>query len=244
MKCIAIDDEPLALKLLAEYCGRVPSIRLLGAYTDPLDGIAYIRTMKPDLVFLDIRMPDISGVSIAQDLDKDTLIIFTTAHREYAVEGFDLDVVDYLLKPFDFERFLKAYSKAEERFTALQKLNLRHAGSDKTVSFKCSYQRVQLPLHSILYIEACDNFIKVVTPDKTYTPHMRLKAMENLLSASGFIRVHKSFIVAASKIRSFSSEKVITDRKHIPVGRHYHKEFLSKMASAKQSIAASRSRET
>ncbi|MDR1023829.1 MAG: LytTR family DNA-binding domain-containing protein [Prevotellaceae bacterium] len=243
MKCIAIDDEPLALKLLAGYCSRVPSIRLLGAYTDPLDGISYIRSMKPDLIFLDIRMPDISGINIAQDLDKDTLIIFTTAHREYAVEGFELDVVDYLLKPFGFERFLKAYAKAEERFTALQKPDLRHAGDDKTVSFKYNYQRIRLPLHSILYIEADNDYIKIVTPDKTYTPRMSLRAMESLLSASGFIRVHKSFIVDVGKIKSFSKEKIITDRKQIPLGRSYCKEFLDKMASAKQDIAATPSSE-
>ncbi|MDR1675311.1 MAG: LytTR family DNA-binding domain-containing protein [Tannerella sp.] len=238
MKCIAIDDEPLALKLLASYCSQVPSIRLLGAYTDPVEGFTCIRSMKPDLLFLDIRMPDISGINIVRALDRDTLIVFTTAHREYAVEGFELDVVDYLLKPFDFERFLKAYSKAEERFLSARKEPVPPtAGNSKTVSFKYNYRNVQLPLHSILYIEAFDNYIKIVTPDKTWMPVMTLKAIEGLLSASGFVRVHKSFVVAVNKIKSFSSEKVTTDRKQIPVGRRYRREFLEKMEAEKQGNA-------
>ena len=230
MKCIAIDDEPLALKLLMHYCGQVPSIQLLGAYTDPLDGLSYIRSAQPDLVFLDIRMPDISGVDIAQALKKDMLIIFTTAHKEYAVEGFELNAVDYLLKPFSFERFQKAYAKAEERFLSLQqKNNLEQTTDSRTISFKYNYQNIQLPLHSILYIEAFDNSVKIVTFDKTYMPVMTLKAIQNLLPEAEFIRIHKSFIVAVNKIKSFNSRQVITDRKKIPIGRNYQKDFLNRM---------------
>ncbi|MDR2119560.1 MAG: LytTR family DNA-binding domain-containing protein [Tannerella sp.] len=239
MRCIAIDDEPLALKLLTDYCNRVPSIRLLGAYTNPVEGFAYIRSMKPDLLFLDIRMPDVSGIHIVRALERETMVIFTTAHREYAVEGFELDAVDYLLKPFDFERFLKAYAKTEERFLAARKKSAPEQGDDdKTISFKYNYQHVQLPLHAILYIEAFSNYVKIVTPDNTYMPVMTLKTAESLLPASGFVRTHKSFIVAVSKIRSFNSEKAVTDRKQIPVGRCYRKGFLDKMESVKQEMAS------
>jgi len=235
MKCIAIDDEPLALKLLTHYCSQVPSIRLLGAYTDPLEGISYIRSMKPDLVFLDIRMPDISGVNIAQALEKDTLVIFTTAHREYAVEGFELDIVDYLLKPFRFDRFLKAYAKAEERFcSSLGKNNSEQIPDGKTISFKYNYQNVQLPLNSILYIEASGNYIKIATPDKTYMPVMTMRTIQDFLPEIDFFRVHKSFIVAVKKIKSFNSEQVITDWKKIPIGRSYRKDFLNKMEALKR----------
>ena len=235
MKCIAIDDEPLALKLLTHYCGQVPSIRLLGAYTDPLEGISYIRSMKPDLVFLDIRMPDISGVNIAQALEKDTLVIFTTAHREYAVEGFELDVVDYLLKPFRFDRFLKAYAKAEERFhSSSGKNNSEQIPDGNTISFKYNYQNVQLPLSSILYVEASGNYIKIATPGKTYMPVMTMRTIQNFLPEIDFLRVHKSFIVAVKKIKSFNSEQVITDWKKIPIGRSYRKDFLNKMEALKR----------
>jgi DNA-binding LytR/AlgR family response regulator len=235
VRCIAIDDEPLALKLLTHYCSRIPSIRLLGAYTDPLDGIAYIRSMQPDLIFLDIHMPDISGIHIARALEKDPLVIFTTAHREYAVEGFDLEVVDYLLKPFDFERFLKAYGRAEQRFRPSWKGAVpERVDAGKTVSFKYNYQTVQLPLHSILYIEAFDNSVKIVTSDKTYMPVMTMKTILQLLPETEFVRVHKSFAVAVDKIRSFGSMQVVIDRKIIPVGRNYRKDFLQKMEAVKQ----------
>jgi DNA-binding LytR/AlgR family response regulator len=217
------------------YCSRVPSIQLLGAYTDPLEGISYIRSMQPDLIFLDIRMPDISGINIVPILDSGTLIIFTTAYKEYAVEGFELDVVDYLLKPFSFERFLKACNKAEERFLSSREKNSREQALDgKTISFKCSYRNIRLPLHSILYIEAFDNYIKIVTPDNTYMPLMTMKTIQNLLPETEFVRVHKSFIIAVSKINSFNCEQVVTDRKPIPVGRSYRKDFLEQMEALKR----------
>jgi DNA-binding LytR/AlgR family response regulator len=237
MRCIAIDDEPLALKLLTHYCSRIPSLRLLGAYTDPLDGIEYIRSMQPDLIFLDIRMPEFSGVHIVRALEKDTLVIFTTAHREYAVEGFNLDVVDYLLKPFDFERFLKAYEKAEQRFRSLSRPTLvppQQAASGKTVSIKYNYRNIPLPHHTILYIEACDNYIRIVTPDKVYMPVMTMKTILSLLPETEFARVHKSFAVAVHKIRSFNSARILIDCKEIPVGRNYRRDFLQKMGAIKR----------
>ncbi|MDR0733863.1 MAG: LytTR family DNA-binding domain-containing protein [Dysgonamonadaceae bacterium] len=230
MKCIAIDDEPLALKLLTYYCSQLPSIQLLGAYTDPVEGISYIRSMQPDLIFLDVCMPDISGVNIAQILQKGTMVIFTTAHREYAVDGFELDVVDYLLKPFDFERFLKACGKAEERFLAAQQKNSPQQISEgKIISFKYNYQNMQLPLHAILYVEAANNYIKIVTAEKTYMPVMTMKAVEALLPASDFVRIHKSFIVAAGKIKSFNSTQVVIEGQKLPVGRRYLREFMGRM---------------
>ena len=235
MKCIAIDDEPLALKLLVHYCHQVPSIQLLGAYTDPLEGISYIRSMQPDLIFLDIRMPDISGINIAQVLDKKTLIIFTTAHKEYAVESFELDVVDYLLKPFGFERFLKAYTKAEQRFLLSSKASAPEWVSDgNTIVFKYNYRNIRLPLHSILYIEACNNNIKIVTANEIYMPTMTMNTIRDILPETGFIRVHKSFIVAVGKIKSFNGEQVIIGRKQISVGRNYRKDFLGRMEALKR----------
>jgi len=235
MKCIAIDDEPLALKLLTHYCSQVPSIQLLGAYTDPLEGFSYIRSMQPDLIFLDIQMPDISGIHIAQVLDKKPFIIFTTAYKEYAVEGFELDVVDYLLKPFDFKRFLKAYTKAEQRFLLSQKTTASdRVSDDNQICFKYNYRNIRLPLHSILYIEACNNNIKIVTVNETYMPTMTMNTIRDLLPTTGFIRVHKSFIVATGKIKSFNGEQVIIGGKQIPVGRNYRKDFLEKMGALKR----------
>ncbi|MDR3217400.1 MAG: response regulator transcription factor [Dysgonamonadaceae bacterium] len=234
MRCIAIDDEPLALKLLQEYCRQIPSIRLLGTYTDSVEALTYIRSLSPDLIFLDIHMPDLSGMDIAGSLNKNTLVIFTTAYKEYAVEGFELDVVDYLLKPFDFNRFLKAYTKAEERFqTALKKL-APEVLNDEIVTFKCNYQNVKLPLHTIQYVEGFDNYIKIVTQEKTYMPVMTMKHIERLLPEKRFVRVHKSFIIPVAKIKSFNHERVITNGIEVPVGRTYRREFMEKMEGLKR----------
>ncbi|MDR0572619.1 MAG: LytTR family DNA-binding domain-containing protein [Tannerella sp.] len=230
MKCIAIDDEPLALKIIEQYCDRTPSLRLLGAYVDPLEGLSYIRSLQPDLLFLDIRMPDISGVDLAGALKEDALIIFTTAYREYAVEGFELNVVDYLLKPFGFDRFLTACEKAEERLRqSLKKPVSEPSSPEEVLTFHCNYQNIRLPLNDILYIEAFDNYVKVVTASKTYMPVTTLKNMLRLLPESGFVRVHKSFIIPVARIKSYSHETVVTDRIKAPVGRTFQKDFFKRM---------------
>jgi len=236
MKCIAIDDEPLALKTLCHYCDQVPSIQLLGAYTDPLDGLSYISSLQPDLIFLDIRMPELSGIDIANALGKDTLVIFSTAHREYAVEGFELNIVDYLLKPYGFDRFMIAYTKAEERFQmSLKKTVREQPDSTETLMFRCNYNNIKLPLSEILYVQAFDNYIKIVTPNKTYIPVMTMKNILNQLPESGFVRVHKSFIIPFARIKSFNSETVATDKIQAPVGRTFQKDFLEKMRRLKTS---------
>jgi DNA-binding LytR/AlgR family response regulator len=234
MKCIAIDDEPLALKIIEQYCDRVPSLRLLGAYIDPLEGLSYIRSLQPDLLFLDIRMPDISGIDLAGALKKDALIIFTTAYREYAVEGFELNVVDYLLKPFGFDRFLTACEKAEERFRQSLKKPVSELPSPENIlTLRCNYRIIQLPLNDILYIEAFDNYVKVITSNKVYMPVMTLKNMLSLLPESGFVRVHKSFIIPIAKIKSYIHETVVTDRIQAPVGRTFRKDFFERMNTFK-----------
>ncbi|GAP71821.1 LytR/AlgR family response regulator transcription factor [Candidatus Symbiothrix dinenymphae] len=230
IRCIAIDDEPLALKLLTQYCSQVPSLNLLGAYSDSVEGLCYIKNMEPDLIFLDIQMPDLSGIQIAKSLNKKPLVIFTTAYEQYAIAGFELDVVDYLLKPFDFERFLKAYTKAEERLrsASIQAIPQQTA-PDEILSFKCRYQTVQLPLNTILYIEACDNYIKIITPEATYMPAMSMKSIQKLLPEPRFIRVHNSYIIPIQRIKSFNREKVTTDKIQIPIGRAYSRDFFQKM---------------
>ncbi|MDR2057708.1 MAG: LytTR family DNA-binding domain-containing protein [Dysgonamonadaceae bacterium] len=235
IRCIAIDDEPLALKLLTRYCHKAPFIQLIGAYTDSIKGLSCVKSMDPDLIFLDIHMPDLSGMQIANALNKNILVIFTTAYKQYAVEGFDLDVVDYLLKPFDFERFLKACTKAEERIkSSLVKSTMEQNGFNELFTFKYKYQQVQLPLRSILYIEAFDNYIKIVTPDNTYMPVMTMKSIQKLLPETRFIRVHNSYIVPIDKIKSFNKGKVMLDKIQIPIGRTYGKTFFKKMNSVEE----------
>ncbi|MDR1356419.1 MAG: LytTR family DNA-binding domain-containing protein [Tannerellaceae bacterium] len=231
MKCIAVDDEPLALKIISRYCDQAPSLRLMAAYTDPLEGLSAIRSMEPDLLFLDIRMPDISGIDLAGALKEDALIIFTTAHREYAVEGFELNVVDYLLKPFGFDRFLTACEKAEERLrrSLQQKPAAEQPAPSDMLIFKCNYRNIHLPFNDILYIEALDNYVKIVTASKTYVPTMTLKSILSLLPEQEFVRVHKSFVIPVARIKSYNREAVVTDSIETPVGRTFRKDFFERM---------------
>jgi DNA-binding LytR/AlgR family response regulator len=179
-------------------------------------------------------MPDVSGIDLVQALKEDTLVIFTTAYREYAVEGFELNVVDYLLKPFGFDRFLTACAKAEERYRISQKKPLPEQPSpDEILMLRCNYQNIPLFPNDILYIEAFDNYVKVVTPHKTYMPVMTLKSILNLLPSPDFVRVHKSFIIPVARIKSFNHETVVTDKIQIPVGRTFRKDFLEKMQQVK-----------
>jgi DNA-binding LytR/AlgR family response regulator len=162
------------------------------------------------------------------------LVIFTTAHREYAVEGFELNVVDYLLKPFGFDRFLAACTKAEERFRmSREKVAPEQSKPDEILMFRCDYQNIRLSTSDVLYIEAFDNYVKIVTPEKTYMPVITMKSMMFLLPETGFIRVHKSFIVPIARIKSFNHEVVVTDKIKIPVGRTYQKDFLNRMSVLK-----------
>jgi DNA-binding LytR/AlgR family response regulator len=227
MTCIAIDDEPLALRLLTRYCGQASDLQLLGAYTDPLQGLAHVRRAQPELLFLDVHMPDISGLHIAQTLPPQTLIILATAHKEYALEAFDLNVVDYLLKPFSLDRFLAACQKARLRLPQADPAD--PPAHSPSLTFRANCRTVRLPHADILYIEACNNYVKIVTPAKTYLPALSLKTIQNLLPETHFFRIHKSYIVALAHIRSFSRDQVVTERRALPVGRMYCKCFLERM---------------
>jgi DNA-binding LytR/AlgR family response regulator len=173
-------------------------------------------------------MPDISGLRIAQILPPQTLIILATAHKEYAIEAFDLNVVDYLLKPFSFQRFLAACQKARQRLPPAD-LAAPTSAHSPSLTFRSHYQTVCLPHAAILYIEACNNYVKIVTSAKTYLPALSLKAVHDLLPETQFLRIHKSYIVALAHIRSFSRDQAVTERRALPVGRMYCKRFLERM---------------
>ncbi len=241
IRCVALDDEPLALKLIENYCERVPNIELLGTYSDPFDALTCIRTSQPDLIFLDIQMPDLTGLDIAGVLDKEILVIFTTAYKQYAVEGFNLNVVDYLLKPFDFNRFSAALDKVQDRLRILDDKKTGIPENEgiggqgdmeiqpEYIVFKYNYQNHKLPVHYILYLEAYDNYVKIITQEKIYMPIMTLKNIEQILPEGKFVRVHKSFLVPVEKITSFGSHHVMIGDKELPIGKAYKTEFLKKM---------------
>lgn len=218
IKCVAIDDEPLALEVIDKFCRRLGGIELR-TFRDPAHGLDAVISGNPDIVFLDIEMDGLNGLQIASRLPQGTCFIFTTAYLRYALEGFDLDAVDFLHKPFSFSRFQTAFSKA------LRRLGLdRLPAAPQCITVRQEYSNISLPLDDILYIEAVEGYAKFfrASGGDCVISRMLLKNILPLLPPDHFLRIHRSFIVSRSKIRSYSKQEVtLTDGTTLPVGRKY-----------------------
>lgn len=232
MKCIAIDDEPVALSVISQFCKRTGNMEL-SVYSDPVIGISRVIETIPDIVFLDIEMNGISGIELAKSLPKGTCLIFTTAYVEFALDGFELDAIDYLHKPFSYSRFEKAVQKAKD---LLQMRNLAQKStlSDVEIIVKVEYQNVRIAVPDIQYIEAMDNYVKIYTMDaRPVVSQMNLKKILRLLPEEEFVRVHKSYIVPIRKIAGFTKKYLMLTYKsiEIPIGRSYADDFMKLMKS-------------
>ena len=218
IKCVAIDDEPLALDVIAKFCERLGGIELK-TFSDPSEGLEVIKRECPAVVFLDIEMENITGLAIAEQLPPATCFIFTTAYLNYALEGFELDAVDYLHKPFAYSRFQIAFSKALRRLG----ISDREKNADKSIIVKQEYNNVNIPLAEILYIEAMEGYVKIFREDGGYTlSRMTLKSIGTQLPDDEFIRIHRSFIIGKSKVRSFNKREVeLKSGQIVPIGRQY-----------------------
>ncbi|MDB5246726.1 MAG: two-component system response regulator [Segetibacter sp.] len=217
MRCIAIDDEPLALQIIAEYASRIPFLSLQKTFTDPDEALVWLKQNDVDLLFLDIQMPDINGLQYYRLLSKKPPVIFTTAYSEYAVEGFNVDAVDYLLKPFEYDRFLKAVFKAREYIDFLSNQDLQLA----SIFIKVDYQLMKISLKDIDLIEGLDDYIRIHTKPKPVLTLMTLKSLQEKLPSHEFVRLHRSYIVPVSKIESFGKSKIKVAGKELPVGSSY-----------------------
>jgi len=217
MTCIAIDDEPLALQLISQYCNKIPFLKLEKVFTNPDEAIEYLKTTTVDLLFLDIQMPDITGIQLYKNLEKKPMVIFTTAYKDYAIEGFNVDAIDYLLKPFEYDRFLKAVYKAKEylEFLSSQDLQLN------SLYIKVNYEMMKINLKDIDLIEALDDYIKIHIKPSPVLTLMTLKTMQEKLPSKEFVRVHRSYIVPLHKVEKFSKNKLIVAGKEIPIGSSY-----------------------
>lgn len=232
MKCIAIDDEPVALSIISQFCKRIGDIEL-SVYSDPVIGINRVIETIPDIAFLDIEMNGISGIELAQSLPKGTHLIFTTAHAQFALDGFELNAVDFLHKPFSFNRFEKAILKVKN-LIQLQGLIKNSPLGDEEITVKVEYQNVQIPVFNIQYIEAMDNYIKIfLTDSRPVISQMNLKKIIQLLPEQEFIRIHKSYIVPIHKIARFTRKYIVLIYKSIelPIGRSYVDNFIKIMES-------------
>ncbi|MCW3086910.1 MAG: DNA-binding response regulator, LytR/AlgR family [Sediminibacterium sp.] len=227
--CIAIDDEPLALQLINEYCGKISFLKLEKTFTNTDEARAYLQDNKVDLLFLDIQMPDINGMQFYKSLTQKPPVIFTTAYKDFAAEGFTVDAVDYLLKPFEYDRFLKACYKANEylEFLSTQELQLN------SIFVKVNYEIMKINLKEIELVEALDDYIKIYIKPNPVLTLMTLKSIQEKLPARDFVRVHRSFIVPLSRIEKFSKTKLWTAGKEIPIGSSYSQVYDQLLALSK-----------
>ncbi len=217
LTAIAIDDEPFALEVVRSHAAKVPFLDLKAEFTDAFKAMEYLQHEPIDLLFLDIKMPDISGIDLLSCLSKKPLVIFTTAYSEHAVESFELDAIDYLLKPFALTRFVKACNKANEIY------NLRGAIDKKDYLFlKTGYDQMRVNFTDICYLEATGNYVNFVTKDKTILSRLTITEAEAMPPANQFIRIHRSFIAAINKIDKIERHQVLVNGAVLPVGNSYY----------------------
>ena len=218
--CIIVEDEPLAIKILSDYILQVPFLRLQGTFKDAILATDWLRHNNTDLIFLDIHLPKLKGMAFLKTLTHPPAVIITTAYHQYAVEGFDLNVTDYLLKPFEFERFLVAVNKVKIIQSEKQKPDDSKAIKDH-LFLNVQKKKVKILFSEIIYIESQREYIRIVTTKKEYISKMSTHEIEDLLPVNLFKRIHRSFIVSINKIESYTAEMVEVSGVSIPIGRGY-----------------------
>ena len=229
IKCLAVDDEPPALEVLKKYIASVHHLELAGICADAIEALNFLRQQTIDLLFLDIQMPNLLGTDLMRTLQKPPKVIFTTAYRKFAVEGFELDAVDYLLKPISFERFLKAVNKVmETSFKVADNNDISYDQQNNSqndfINLRADRKNLKIPLNDILYIESLKDYIKVVTTTKNIITKQSISSLEEVLPKNNFVRIHRSFIVAINKIESFTSDTIEIAKHELPISRMYRHE--------------------
>ena len=219
LKCIIVEDEPLAAKVLSDYISETPFLELQGTFKDAILATDYLRHNSTDLIFLDIHLPKLKGMAFLKTLTHAPAVIITTAYHQYAVEGFNMNVTDYLLKPFEFERFLIAVNKVKSAQTEKEKTNEGEAKD--SIFLNAERKKVKILFSEIVYIESQREYIKIVTTKRQYISKMTTHEMEELLPSHLFKRVHRSFIISISKIESYTAETIEVNGVSIPIGRGY-----------------------
>lgn len=227
LKTIAIDDEPLALRLVGDYISKTPFLELAGSFDNPLDAIDFLSAQPVDLIFVDIQMPDLTGIEFARSLENAPKIIFTTAYEKYALDGFKLNAIDYLLKPFSYEEFLKAAQKARKQMELEASALPMIDANNQFLFLKSEYKIRRINFNDILYIEGLKDYIKVFTAgdDKPVLSLNSMKSLEEKLPEDQFMRVHRSFIVNLNKISIIERSRIIFGKTYIPISDQYKDKF-------------------
>jgi len=226
IKCIIVEDEPLAAKVLVDYISQIPFLKLAGTFKDAILATDWLRHNNTDLIFLDIHLPKLKGMAFLKTLTHPPAVVITTAYHQYAVEGFDLNVTDYLLKPFEFERFLIAVNKVRTAETQKQpdgnsEVVAESSAAKDFIFLNVQKKKVKILFSEIIYVESQREYIKIVTTKKEWLSKMSTHEMEELLPAHLFKRIHRSFIIALSRIESYNAEMVEVNGVAIPIGRGY-----------------------
>lgn len=234
IKCLAVDDEPLALRVIESHIEKLSDVELVAKCSNAIQAFEVLKNKPVDLVFLDIQMPELTGIEFLKSLKDPPLIIFTTAYRNYAIEAFDLDVLDYLLKPISFDRFLKAinkyYDRREGKITEAPKnLNVDNRQQKDHIFVKKNKTMVKVPFNEICYIESMKDYVKIHTTGETHFVKHQISALEEELPDDRFLRVHKSFIVPVDKISTISPTSIGIGEDKIPIGRNYKEYVLKKL---------------
>jgi DNA-binding LytR/AlgR family response regulator len=220
LKAIVIDDEPMALEVIKGLTEKVTFVNLSAYFTNSFEALAFLQNNKVDLIFLDIKMPDISGIEFLKSIPDPPMIIFTTAYSEHAVESFELNAIDYLLKPFSLTRFLKACNKAYEHFELRKNKNV-HSSGLPYIFIKSGYEQIRVELNDILYAESSGNYIMLVLDNKKIASRLTMSEAEALLPTKDFIRVHRSYIVSKKHIQKLDKKSVWIQQTEIPIGSVY-----------------------
>ncbi|MET3025851.1 LytTR family DNA-binding domain-containing protein [Flavobacterium sp. UW10123] len=229
IKCVLIDDEPLAIKVLENYFTNFTDFEVIGTFTNSLEALDFINSTPVDAVFLDINMPMMTGFELISLIENKTKVIITTAFREFAAESYDLDVLDYLVKPIPLPRFIKCINKITTEYNLKNNIKVETSKGDSHIFIKVDKKMMKINIEEILFVEGMKEYIKVVTPDKTYITHKSLTSLSEELPADRFLRIHKSYVIALNKVKSIEGNRVQIQSYNIPIGRNYSKEVKNKI---------------
>ena len=229
IKCVIIDDEPLAIKVLLNYFENFSDFEIIGTFNNSLEGLEFINSNNVDAVFLDINMPMMTGFELISLLENKTRIVITTAFREFAAESYDLEVLDYLVKPIPLPRFIKCIHKIEAEYNLKNNIKIENHRIEPHIFIKVDKKMVKINIDEILFVEGMKEYIKVVTHEKTYITHKSLTSLTEELPTDRFMRIHKSYTIALNKVKSIEGNRIQISSYTIPIGRNYSKEVKTKI---------------
>lgn len=229
MRCLLVDDEAPAIEVLTNYIQATPGLEIAGTCKHALEAFGFLQNHKVDIIFLDIQMPQLDGISFAKTLNQSSNIIFTTAFKDFAFDAFEINAVDFLLKPYSLERFLKAIQKIQNTSGEIESESINDSLTEKFLFFRADRRMVKIPNDNILYIESIKDYVKVITKDKSVITKQTMASLEDMLPKNNFIRIHRSFFVSIKAIESFNNQNVYIGRQELPIGPLYRNELIERL---------------